>query len=292
MDPTSINVFGSIYDADFHETEDLFMKVRSEIAHDVGSFPRCRICFGKIKVAGFPKTGTYIINPSDGELAAFFQRIPYLKQLVVEMSSICNLKCRGCMQSRLDIPGTRKAPLIDYGELTRWISGGLHQIEKIRLYNYGETFVHRKALDFCSFVKENNPSTELEIATNGLLLDTDEKRALLVKNGIDRVVLSIHGGSQVGVSQYMTDKFDFKAILYILENLVHSKKALGVQTPFIEWKYLLFDWNDSDIEMKSAVEYDRAIGIDAIRFVLPGYPSPSKRFPGFGPNKTIKNIVF
>ena len=48
--------------------------------------------------------------------------------------------------------------------------------------------------------------------------------------------------------------------------------------PRIYWKYLLFEWNDSDREINNARKIAKELGIAPVLFVVPEYPSPSKRF--------------
>jgi hypothetical protein len=76
----------------------------------------------------------------------------------------------------------------------------------------------------------------------------------------------------------MTDNFDFDQILEILKDLVVIKKNMKAAIPVLTWKYLLFEWNDSDEEIDRAVRLTNEIGLDNITFGLVGFPSPSKRF--------------
>ena len=61
------------------------------------------------------------------------------------------------------------------------------------------------------------------------------------------------------------------------------------------WRYILFDWNDSDEEMARARELAREIGVDQFRWLLTDRPPDglSKRFvPGSAELERIKDELF
>jgi hypothetical protein len=276
LDPLAVNAFSSIYEHDFSHIRQNYLELREQITRDVLSMPRCAICYTKLQQAGFPHTGTYRADPAPHEIDLFLNKP--LKQCVIELTSQCNLKCSGCMQSRYDFRKYRAKPYLDVKYLQSWLDPGLVHINRIRLYNYGETFLHPAAIAFCRFVKNQAPDLFLEIATNGVLLDTPEKRAMLMRAGIDYLVFSIHGSSQETVQKYMTPKFKFQRLLDILRDLVTIRSVSALKKPLLIWKYLLFEWNDSDAEIDRARRLSKEIGLDGLQFCLVGYPSPSKRF--------------
>ncbi|MBW2056254.1 MAG: radical SAM protein [Deltaproteobacteria bacterium] len=279
MDPLGMNRFGSIYRDSFEDIQARYMSVRRRITKDVLLMPRCSRCFNKIKEQGFPETGTYKVDPDSAEIRRFIDRgRDDVFQLVIELSSKCNLKCNGCMQSRVNFEEYRADPFLDVDYLQSWVGRYWGEVKKIRLYNYGETFMHPGALGFCSFVKKHGPDTVVEIATNGMLLDTHEKRREIVLSGVDDIVFSIHGSSQEIIQKYMTRKFSFEKVLDTLKDLAAIKHELGFSKPRLFWKYLLFEWNDSDEEITRARTLSREIGLEGVIFGLVGFPAPSRRF--------------
>jgi len=278
LDPLGINPFGRIDQQDFTEIEARYVRNVTAVAHDVYALPRCRICYDKLAAAGFPATGTYRIDFSEAQREAFLADKRRLRQLVIEPSARCNLKCRGCMQSREDIPAHRERPLLDLDGVVRWLLPHIASIERIRFYNYGETFMHPGALDCIETLKKSNPTTQLDLATNALLLNTPEKRQRLIASGTDTLYFSIHGGSQKSVEPYMTEAFSFAAVCDILADLASRKRALARKTPRLIWKYLLFSWNDAPEEIAAAQRLAWDLGLDDILFQVPGYPSPSPHY--------------
>jgi hypothetical protein len=51
-----------------------------------------------------------------------------------------------------------------------------------------------------------------------------------------------------------------------MKALVEYRNARGLSRPFIEWKYLLFNWNDRRATLDRAIEMAKAAGVDAISF--------------------------
>ena len=282
LDPLAQNVFGRIDRDDFETIEARYRANVRAVSRDAYALPRCRICHDKLAAAGFPATGTYRINPPEAEREAFVAGKERLRRLVIEPSARCNLSCRGCMQSRKDIPSYRQGSLLDLDACARWLMPRLGDIEAIRLYNYGETFMHKGAMGFVETVKRANPALHLDIATNALLLDTPEKRRRLVASGVDVLYFSIHGGSQRSVEPYMTEAFSFDRVCSILADIAACRAALGRRTPRLVWKYLLFAWNDAPEETGAAQRLADELGLDAIIFQLPGFPPPSPRYKADG----------
>lgn len=291
MDPIGLNRYADIGQDDFETVLKKHKCVLESIVEDPLSMPRCRICFEKISAAGFPETGTYKTDPSNKEIIAFINKKKRPRQLVIEMSSICNLTCNGCMQSRADIPSTRKHPLIDFDALSTWILDTAENIQYLRLYNYGETFVHPRSFEFIEFIRKLAPDIKIEIATNGLLLDTREKRKRLIDANVHCIYFSIHGSDAQSVEKYMTSVFDFEKMMGIISDCSRLKIAYGKNTCLI-WKYLLFEWNDTDDHIEQAKYLARKNGIDQLIFWLPGFPSPSKRFPEHSMNSVVDTIIF
>ena len=44
------------------------------------------------------------------------------------------------------------------------------------------------------------------------------------------------------------------------------RKARGLKKPVLEWKYLLFNWNDHPETIQRAIEMAKAAGLDIISF--------------------------
>ncbi len=66
---------------------------------------------------------------------------------------------------------------------------------RVDFFNYGEAFLHKRAVEMCEYIKTKFPHIYLYTSTNGLALN-EEKARRLVHSGIDEVTFSIDGASQ------------------------------------------------------------------------------------------------
>jgi MoaA/NifB/PqqE/SkfB family radical SAM enzyme len=66
---------------------------------------------------------------------------------------------------------------------------------RIDFFNYGEAFLHKRAIEMCEYIKGRFPHIYLYTSTNGLMF-TEESARRLAHSGIDEVTFSIDGASQ------------------------------------------------------------------------------------------------
>ena len=73
---------------------------------------------------------------------------------------------------------------------------------------------------------------------------------------------------------------DLETALRHLEAMVDEKHRHGLDVPFINWRYILFTWNDSDEEMDLARARAADIGVDRLTWELTDHPEHafSRRF--------------
>jgi hypothetical protein len=88
---------------------------------------------------------------------------------------------------------------------------------------------------------------------------------------------------------------DFNKLMKILKRLAEIKRELNSDTPFINWRYILFRWNDSDEEMALARSLAKDLGIDRLCWEITDHPenSASERFvPGRPEYEQIKHEIW
>ena len=279
-DSLGVNSYADINKESFESVRKKFIKARSDLTTNPRLFPRCLECYresSKVK-KGIPIVRFPLNSPEVGVDNYLDDSEKLSWNFVVEPTAHCNLKCIGCVQSKKMLRKYRKGMFLDLGYLRSWIGAHLVNIGVIRFYNYGEPFLHENAIEFLTDIKESNPGTVLTVATNGMALRSHNDRVCLMRSGIENLVFSIHGGSQKTCEKYMTSAFQFDRAMKILSDLVKIRSELKRKTPELIWKYILFEWNDSDEEICKAKELARKLGIDALLFKLTTSPSPSKRF--------------
>ena len=207
---------------------------------------------------------------------------PLPSRLYVECTAACNISCsQACCAPETGITRTRQAGMLDYDLFTRVVDEAGPTLGRIDFFNYGEAFLHKRALDMVEYIKSRYPHVYLYTSTNGLALTEDGARRLAA-SGIDEVTFSIDGARQDSYVRYR-QRGDFSKAIRNLRALVDEKRARGLDVPFVNWRYILFTHNDTDDEMNLARRTAEEIGVDRLTWEITDHPENmfSRRFvPG------------
>jgi MoaA/NifB/PqqE/SkfB family radical SAM enzyme len=203
-------------------------------------------------------------------------------RMYIECTAACNISCAdACCAPERGITRTRQAGMLDFDLFKKVIDEAGPTLGRIDFFNYGEAFLHKRAVEMCEYIKTTFPHIYLYTSTNGLALKEDQARRL-VHSGIDEVTFSIDGSSQEAYEKYrQRGKLDIA--LANLRAMADEKRKTGRDLPFLNWRYILFTWNDSDEEMQRARALAADIGIDRLCWELTDHPETafSRRFvPG------------
>jgi hypothetical protein len=215
-------------------------------------------------------------------------------RLYIECTAACNISCnQSCCAPETGITRTRQAGMLDYDLFTRVVDEAGPALGRIDFFNYGEAFLHKRALDMVEYIKSRHPHIFLYTSTNGLAL-TEEGARRLARSGIDEVTFSIDGAKHDSYVQYR-QRGDFAKAIRNLTALVDEKRARGLDVPFVNWRYILFTHNDSDEEMDLARKTAAEIGVDRLCWEITDHPENmfSRRFmPGTPDYARIEHEVW
>ena len=207
---------------------------------------------------------------------------PLPSRLYIECTAACNISCnQACCAPETGITRTRQAGMLDYDLFTRVVDEAGPTVGRIDFFNYGEAFLHKRALDMVEYIKSRYPHVYLYTSTNGLALTEDGARRL-ARSGIDEVTFSIDGATAESYAKYR-QRGDFAKAIRNLTALADEKKKNGLDVPFVNWRYILFTHNDSDEEMALARRMAADIGVDRLTWEITDHPENmfSRRFvPG------------
>jgi hypothetical protein len=195
-----------------------------------------------------------------------------LPRIFFEPTVVCNLDCfQAVCAPGAGLAATRERKLFpqeDFRSLLAEIGAGLIRLD---FFNYGEPFLHPQALDMIELVKKGYPHIYLYTSTNGLLLD-GKKSSRLAASGIDEVTFSVDGADQRTYERYRQGG-DFAKLLENMAALVNAKRRLGREVPFINWRYILFKWNDSAWQLRKARRLAKKIGVDRLTWEITDHPA-------------------
>jgi hypothetical protein len=219
-------------------------------------------------------------------------RLP--SRLYIECTAACNISCsQACCAPETGITRTRQAGMLDYDVFTRVVDEAGPSVGRIDFFNYGEAFLHKRALDMVEYIKSRYPHVYLYTSTNGLAL-TEEGSRRLARSGIDEVTFSIDGAKAESYVQYR-QRGDFAKAIRNLAALCDEKRKNGLDVPFVNWRYILFNHNDSDEEMALARKMAADIGVDRLSWEITDHPENmfSRRFvPGTPEHAVIAHEIW
>jgi MoaA/NifB/PqqE/SkfB family radical SAM enzyme len=210
---------------------------------------------------------------------------PLPNRLYIECTAACNISCfQACCAPETGITRTREAGMLDWDVFTRAVDEAGPSLVRIDFFNYGEAFLHKRAVEMCEYIKTKFPQIFLYTSTNGLAL-TEDKARRLVHSGIDEVTFSIDGSSQDTYVKYR-QRGNFDKALANLRAMADEKQKSGRDVPHLNWRYILFNWNDSDEEMNRARQLASEAGVDRLCWELTDHPedSYSRRFAAGSPD--------
>ena len=219
---------------------------------------------------------------------------PLPSRLYIECTAACNISCnQACCAPETRITRTRQAGMLDFELFTRVVDEAAPSLVRIDFFNYGEAFLHKRAVEMCEYIKARYPHVYLYSSTNGLAFTEDQARRL-ARSGIDELTFSIDGASPETYVKYR-QRGDFDKALRNLRAVVDEKHRSGRDVPFVNWRYILFTHNDSDEEMDRARRLAADIGVDRLSWEITDHPENmfSRRFaPGTPDHGRIRHEIW
>src|SRR5580765_1824226 len=192
-------------------------------------------------------------------------------RLYIECTAACNISCtEACCAPETGITRTRQAGMLDFDVFRRVVDEAGPSLVRIDFFNYGEAFLHKRAIEMCEYIKSRFPHIYLYTSTNGLMFN-DASARRLVHSGIDEVTFSIDGATPESYLKYR-QRGDFNLAIRNLRTMADEKRKMGRDLPVLNWRYILFNWNDSDEEMNAARRLASEIGIDRLSWEITDHP--------------------
>lgn len=219
---------------------------------------------------------------------------PLPSRMYIECTAACNISCtQACCAPETGITRTRQSGMLDFELFKRVMDEAGPSLGRIDFFNYGEAFLHKRAIEMCEYIKSNFPHIFLYTSTNGLAF-TEEQARRLTRSGIDEVTFSIDGATQEAYEKYR-QRGRLEVALRNLRAMADEKRRLALDVPFLNWRYILFKWNDTDGEMDRARAIAADIGVDRLCWEITDHPedSFSRRFtPGTVDFERIRHEVW
>lgn len=215
-------------------------------------------------------------------------RAPLPTTLVAEATIRCNLRCPqiACIPNNHRNVRTRDSDFLDLDTFRRTVDEVAENLSHVFFFNYGDPFINVDADAMLTHLGQVAPQARGLTSTNGIPLSKMERaRRVVAAGALDRIIFTIGGVTQESYERYHVGG-QLDLALQGMANVVQAKRELGVEKPTVAWRYLTFNWNDSDEEIAKAVRMSEEIGVDEFRFHLTHVPLDgiSSRFSKGAPN--------
>jgi MoaA/NifB/PqqE/SkfB family radical SAM enzyme len=187
-------------------------------------------------------------------------------EVTIDPSTVCQLSCPYCSVGSGTI--TRDQGVLRpniHSQMLRDISDELFIIW---YFSTGEPLLNRFLPEIIASTRDKEIYSV--ISTNLSLKLSDERIEKILSCGLGCISVSIDGASVETYSRYRVGG-DFNLVMNNLRRLVERKRAMGLDLPHIEWRFLVFRHNTH--EVPRARELATEIGVDLLEFFY-GYAPP------------------
>lgn len=178
----------------------------------------------------------------------------FVRVLHVEPSIVCRLRCLDCNQSLPHPPQLLSLPLFE-ALLENLRRGGVERVGVVHFEGLGEPLMNAQLPEMVARAHSAFPRSQVMLTTNG----DGVWDGRFAGAPIHHLRVSIDGIDQRSYERYRRrGRFD-RAYAFLA---AAARNRAGTGWPRdIEWKYILFNWNDSDEEIGAAAAMARDLGV-------------------------------
>lgn len=279
VDCRAANSFANIYTDSLKTVLRKHLQFKEEFIYTPQKHATCHRC---LETPGH----RYYLRPAnnDDELAMFVGEEFLPSQIVLEVSSRCNVRCRECIHGELgyDLSSVRTGQGgrdLDLEYVADWLRPLGSQLKSIRAYNYGEPFLNKNLEGFAREMTTRIPDIQIGVSTNGTVFLNENRFDSILASGLYHIVVSVHGGNAEASRQYMGSAYPFERVVQGLKRFMVKKRQTGNSLPVVDLKCVLFRWNESEVELSSFEELAHDLQVDIFHFTPTGGVSGTKHYP-------------
>lgn len=221
------------------------------------------------------------------------EHLEILPRIYLEPTVLCNLSCfKAVCHPKSGILESRASKSMSLDQFKAILDEVGPKLVRLDLFNYGDPFVHPRAVDKIEYIKEKYPHIYLYISTNGLMLD-EEKIKRIIRAGLDEITFSVDGPDQETYQRYRQGG-DFEKVKSIMSTFVRERELSGRELPFINWRYILFKWNSSKAHMNKTRKLAKKIGgsgVDRLTWEITDHP-PEARSEKYQPGTVAWKKIY
>jgi radical SAM protein with 4Fe4S-binding SPASM domain len=185
------------------------------------------------------------------------------RQLQVEVTGACNLRCRMCLVRYAPAVGRREGAL-DYEQFLALVDG-LPELERLTLQGLGEPLLSPHLLAMVAHAAARG--IEVGFNTNAVLLDA-RRASALIERGLGWLHVSLDGATAATYEEIRhgtglaPQPGQFDRVIANLRRLVELRREAGVPRPHLELVFVAMRRNVG--ELPALIELAADIGVDRV----------------------------
>ncbi len=187
----------------------------------------------------------------------------YSKKFMIESTSLCNLKCPLCpVPNHLD----RETGHMRMDTFTAIIDDIAGHAKKIDFWNFGEPFLNPELFDMIKYATDRGIS--VRVSTNSTMLGEEEVEKIFWSN-LTSIIVCLDGASKRTHERYRIGS-EFEQVLGGINRLCRRKRASNRDLPFVRLQFLVFSYNEHEIDDIIALAEDMEVDQLALKNVSLG----------------------
>ena len=159
----------------------------------------------------------------------------YPLHLNIELSSKCNMWCRGCPRHTR----ARAAGDMDFGLYKKIIDEGIingeQRLQAVAPEWLGEPFLYPQIIDAIRYAKDKGV-LDARINTNGTLIEESMAKRIISESGLDRIIFSLDAINEETYKSFKPGakrKNYFKAVNENIDKFIELKEKIGTKKPIV-----------------------------------------------------------
>ncbi|NLW25451.1 MAG: radical SAM protein [Clostridia bacterium] len=173
----------------------------------------------------------------------------------VEVSSVCNLKCKFCPTTYLNEKGEN---MLMSWETFQKLQSLFSKAKWVYLQGWGEPLLHPKIWEMVAMIKKEG--ARVGFTTNGTLLN-EKAITNLIEYQVDLISTSIAGATSQ-THEKLRCNSNFQNICNSIKSLVKKKKMEKSKKPLVTLSYMLI--KENIVELPQAVKLAYELGVEDI----------------------------
>lgn len=168
--------------------------------------------------------------------------------LDIELTSICNLRCKMCWQS--NDPDKIEFGMMSEELFKKIIDEGVNNgLCAIKLQSRGEAMMHPKIFEFSKYAKDKG-IMDIHLITNGTLFMKEDKIEDLFNSGIDKLIFSIDDGHNESINQIYENKKKKPDVVAYFNKISEIKLSRNLKKPLLVVQTFISDNEEEQEKIK------------------------------------------